>query len=446
MTRTQRSIVERPDERGSALLGVLLLLMMMSAMAAALGMNGRTETLISRNQRSGTQAQAAAEAGLNHAVELATTYISEWNANGLADAEAAMDALLLGPDLASGTVATDADNGSLGTRAGITVAEEIPLGARLTIAAGIDADYEAFVMDDDATAPDEPTNNLYDDENGTLIVRATSYAKNGLAESKVVLEALLTEVPLAAVVAGCDLDISGNVDVYGTGGSVHANCDLDISGGAASVAGTATASGTYTGSPPGGGGAAELPVPEISASDYLTSADFILTSTGTMTDQGGTVLACCNNWSFDGGSGEWSFSGTPPDGTYYVEGSVSISGNHGSNGNPMEITIIAEGSIDISGNQDIEPDTADLQFVTDGDLQITGNFETHAQGQMLVHEQIHISGNITLEGQIIVEDAASVSTLVTTNSISGNVDITYNGSLSSGVFIVSGWRDVRDND
>ncbi len=100
-------------ERGSALIGVLLLLMMMSALAAALGVSGQTETLISRNQRAAAQAQAAAEAGLNHAVELATTYIFEWKANGFPDADAAIDALLLGPDLASGTVATDADNGGV---------------------------------------------------------------------------------------------------------------------------------------------------------------------------------------------------------------------------------------------------------------------------------------------------------------------------------------------
>ena len=131
MTKTRNSIVELPGERGSALLGVLLLLMMVSALAAALGVSGQTETLISRNQRSAAQAQAAAEAGLNHAVELATTYISEWNANGWPDVDAAIDALLLGPDGLSGTAGTDADNGSLGPRvgAGIETAEALPLGA-----------------------------------------------------------------------------------------------------------------------------------------------------------------------------------------------------------------------------------------------------------------------------------------------------------------------------
>ena len=48
MTRTW------PGERGSALVGV----------------SGRTETLVARNHHSGARAQAAAEAGLNHAVQV----------------------------------------------------------------------------------------------------------------------------------------------------------------------------------------------------------------------------------------------------------------------------------------------------------------------------------------------------------------------------------------
>ena len=427
------------DERGSALLGVLLLLMMMSALAAALGVNGQTETLISRNQRSGTQARAAAEAGLNHAIDLAIMYISEWNLNGLADVDTAISNLLLGPDGLSGTTSLDLDNGSLGARvgAGIETAEAIQLGTPTPITAGIDAEYDAIIVDD--TGPGEDTDPL-NDANGALVIRATGYAEN---DAKVVLEAILTPIPLPAILTDGDLDIAGNVDIYGTGGSVHSNGDLDISGGAASVVGTATASGTYTGSPTGSGGAATLPVTPVSASDYLTSADYILTSTGTMTDQGGTVLACCNNWSFDSGSGEWSFAGTPPTGTYYVQGSVSITGNNGSAGSPLQITIIAEGSINISGNQDLVPNTTDLQFVTDADLNIRGSFDTYVQGQFLVHEQVALGGNTTIIGQIIAENAAAVSTLVTASSISGNVNITYNGGLGTATYTVSGWRDVR---
>ena len=50
----------RQDERGAALVGVLLLLLMMSALGAALAVSSETETLIARNEVSAGQAQAAA--------------------------------------------------------------------------------------------------------------------------------------------------------------------------------------------------------------------------------------------------------------------------------------------------------------------------------------------------------------------------------------------------
>ena len=451
MNTVHDKIVERPGERGSALLGVLMLLLLMSALTAALGVNGQTETLLSRNQRAATQATVAAKAGLNHAVELATTYINQWEANGLADVDAAKTALLLGPDGLSGTVATDWDNGSLGTRTGITLLEELPIGTRLTITGGINGEYEAFIMGDDATVPDEPTGDLYADENSTLIVRAIGYAQDS---TKVVLEALIAPLELGAVVVNGGLDISGSVSIEGSAGSVHANGDLLINGGSASMTGTVTASGTYTGSPSGTGGTPELTVLAVSASDYLDDADFILTSTGTMTDPGGTLLCTasggmggdCNEWDFDSGTGVWSLDSNsePPDGTYYVEGAVEITGSPGGGkGGPAVLSIIAEGSIDISGNPEITADATDLLFVTDGDLEISGNLETDG-GQMLVHEQVKLSGTPEITGQLLVENATSVDTLVTANDISGNVTPTYTGGLGSDTFGVAGWRDVRD--
>ena len=457
-TAIRCSTVEQPSERGSAIIGVVLLLMMLSGLAAGLVVNGQTETSISRNQRAKTQADAAAEAGLNHATELATTFIREWNANGLASTEAAIDALLLGPDGLSGTVATDADNGSLGTRTGITAAEQIAPGTLLTVAAGIDAQYEAFVMDDDATAPDEPAGDLYNDENGKVIVRATGYAED---ETKVVLEATLAELLLGAVVTNGDLDIGGSVDITGTAGSVHSNGDLVISGSAATTSGTVTASGSYTGALTGNGGLPELEVPEVNASDYLSDADFILTSAGTMTDPGGTLLCdtagagkgqnstTCNDWSFDSGTGEWSVgnTATPNTGTYYVEGPVKIAGSPGTDAAPIQLSIIAEGSIDVSGSPTIIADTPDLIFVSDGDIEISGSLDTsNGGGSILVHEQLSITGNLTHEGQLIVEDATTVDHLVTTNSIQGNATISYSGTVGTGIFTVQGWRSVRDDD
>ena len=455
MTRTRNTGVEPQDERGSAALAVLLLLMMMSALAAALNMSGQTETLISRRQRAATQATAAAEAGLNHAVAVASAYIYDWQANGFQDRYEAIDALLVGPDSASGTVDTDADNGSLGTRTGIDAAEAIPIGAQLNIAAGINATYEAFVMDDDASAPNEPAGDLLADENATLIVRATGY---GPDNTKVVLKALIGSPPVPAVFVDGDLIVSGTATIEGSDGNLHANGDLLISGGGTSVTGVVTASGAYAGSHSGSGGADEVSYIETRASDYLADADFILTSSGTVTQPDGTVVcdasivsgACKDSWGWDfKGTSGWE---TYEDGadskdnkTFYVEGGVTI-GDFGSSSNPLQMTIIAEGSIMANGSPHISPDIDPLLFVTDGDLEISGPLEMHAMGQMRVHEQLKLNGDAVIIGPIRVDNAVSVDDLVTENTISGNPTITYDGGVPSDMFRVIGWRDVRDDD
>jgi Tfp pilus assembly protein PilX len=86
------------DERGMALVGVLLLLLMMSALGAAMTVSGQTETLIARNELAAAQAQAAAEAGLNHGVEVTTQYIFDWKSNGFSSIDLAVDAVLTNAD------------------------------------------------------------------------------------------------------------------------------------------------------------------------------------------------------------------------------------------------------------------------------------------------------------------------------------------------------------
>ena len=195
MTETRLPMVGRRNERGSALLGVVLLLMLMSALAAALAVSGETETLISRNQRDGARAQAAAEAGLSHALELATTFIFEWKNNGFGSADAAIDSLLAGVD---DDPADTADNGGLDERTGIVAGEDIPIGGpNVAIAGGINVQYTALVMDDDPTAPAaEPENaDLADDLNRVLVVRATGF---GPDNTRVTVEAMISSLPLSS--------------------------------------------------------------------------------------------------------------------------------------------------------------------------------------------------------------------------------------------------------
>ena len=64
-------------------------------------------------------------------------------------------------------------------------------------------------------------------------------------------------------------------------------------------------------------------------------------------------------------------------------------------------------------------------------------------GQLLVHEQLKISGNPSIDGQILVQDTAQDFNEVTKNEVTGNPTITYNGTLGTGVFTVTGWHEVR---
>lgn len=423
-------------ERGSALVGVILLLMMMSALVAALGVSGRTETLIVRNHASAAQARAAAEAGLNHALAVTIDYLRS-----------------LDPDLMPATLDTLLNDTS--ALAGITFGTLTPLAG----ATDAELEYEVLLMDEDDPARGDPTSidgdldltndedgNELNDVNSTLVLRATGYARDN---TSVTLEALIAPVPLGAIVTDGDLTISGSVTVSGAGASVHANGDLDLNGGSATVAGPITASGTYTGPAGGTGGQPEVALPTVRASDYRQQANFILTGDGSVSLPNGAVLcsaasnqhACRADygWSFSGGIWSVGAVGTPM-GTYYVEGAVEIGSSA-----TLQITVIAEGSIDLSGSPTLTANTDELLFVTDGDLDISGGVDTDviAQGQMLVHEQVSISGNATLGGQLIVDNSPSVDPLVDVNSISGNVTIDYNGTLGSNLFFVTGWREIR---
>jgi hypothetical protein len=469
MANTVATAGRTRGERGSALIAVLLLLMMMSGLVSALALGSQTESFISRNQNSGAQAQAAAEAGLNHAVELAVSYIFEWKANGFMSYGAAVDALLAGPDGATGNPDDDEDNGSLGARPGIDAAEDLPAGEELEVAGSQYVRYEAILMDDDDSAPAAyPEDaNPYSDSNERLIVRATGY---GPDDSKVVLEAIISPASFGAIVTEGDLTVSGSVDVIvddpnhpDPDAAIHSNGDLTVSGNATSINGTVTATGEWDvedGDIMGSGSAARVEIPAVSAADYAVWADYILTDGGTMVNASTGATVCtwsaktsCNNWNWNSGTGTWTISSnTATAGTYYVEGHASISGSPGSAKAPVAISIIAEGNIDISGSPKLAPDTPELLFVTDMDLKMLGSLdivgdEIIAQGQMLVREQVDIGGNVSLLGQVLVQDAEdSVSNLVTSNHIHGSVDITYSGGLGASSFTVTGWRDVRDEE
>jgi hypothetical protein len=437
-------IGERRDERGSALLGVILLLMLMSALAAALSVSGETETLISRNQRNGAQALAAAEAGLNHSVDLAIAYILGWKSNTLGSAaafgsaDAAVDALLSGAD---GDPLTVDDNGGFDARAGIDADEEIPLGTNLPLGNLDGVTYTAIIMDDDATAPAAHAENgdLLDDGNQVLIIRATGFARDN---TTVTLEATISPFPFPALATNDDLSLSGSFQILGDAGGAHSNQDLEGDGNAGTIEQMATASGDYDYSDPdidGHGGAPRMPIPPINAGDYLPQADYILKADGTMVTVATGVICSspCNDWSFVGG--EWRLNGGGITGTYYAETDLDMSGNVG----PISMTLLSEGSIDISGGVEISPALPNVLLVANGDIKMAGNPGSTMVGRIMAHEQIDIAGNSTITAQILAEDATNVHSLVDENRVHGSVTITYDGGLNDDFWAVSGWREVR---
>jgi hypothetical protein len=440
------------NETGMALIGVLLLLILVSALCAALAVSGMTETLAASNQETAAQARAAAEAGLNHAVTLSLARLTTSAAGS--SPTAAINLMLRGPNGVAGT-----DDGSLETLG-------IPRSPATTqLLAGVS--YEARVFDDDdparglavpLTAADRlriKETSVADpltDNNQKLVVRAIGYARNN---TKVTLEALIGLTTLPAIVTNDHLTIEGSVDISGTNGGLHSNGNLTVGSGSVQIAQDATATGTATihpGADVGGiqdSGQPTKTVPPIHAIDYKPLADYVLTNSGTMTRVNGTLLTCCRDWAFQGAGQGWllnsnSNSTAAIGGTYYVEGTARLSGSPGSNASPVSISIIATGSIIISGSPDLRPSAPELLFVTDGDLHITGNLETPTvEGQMLVREQVSIAGNPNIAGQLLVEGAASVFNDVTANKITGNLTLTFNGIAGSGTFAVGGWWEIR---
>ena len=465
------------SEDGFALVLVLLALLVVTGLASAMVTSGRTEVLISANQERAAQARAAAEAGLNHGIAVTIAYVQAYQANGFVNASAAMTRLLRGPDADPATLA---DNGSMAA-----LVNGIPFPpARIVLNAGAGTSYEAWLMDEDnplrgLSGADHirvtETGDATLDSNTRITVRAIGYATGGTTAT---FEATVGPIILPAIVTNDDITISGNPQINGINGGVHSNGNLTISG-SPNIARNATASGDYStsGSPSiggqSGGGRPNLTIPPVNAADHRGVADLILQADGRMMTQAG--LEVCNaavdndaceevalpaglipgvpagaarfGWTYSAAGPSWLLNDNNAtfQATYYVEGDASITASPGSALAPLPISIIAEGDIEITGNPRLQPDLPELMFVTNMDLKIAGTFAQPIafEGQMLVREQLSITGNPTLAGQILVQNVPSVSNLVLTNGISGNPSITYNGVVGTNVFVVTGWREIR---
>lgn len=451
---TQRSTSLR-SEKGVALITVLLLLAVMSALATGLAMSGQTEIAMASNEMYYAGARAAAEAGLNRATE----HLNDVNTlNLLAGADNTVDGL--NPNYTG----ANADNGRVPTIGN----GPFPLANGYSYQVQIlddddDSLYAVPLTNDQRTQMGEqnPANKFLSG-NDRLILRATGF---GPRNTRVVVMRVLQSVAVnnvtttttttianPALLVDGDLDLQGGLDIWGKRGNVHANGNItgQVSSGGG-ITGDITATGTVDDRlDPAGMKAGNMPpiaVPDIRAADYKNLADFILKADGTVQVASTglpCVLSCPTGWSYSGGA--WSSSGAPPSSaTYYVEGPVSI---HGTGNHPLTaISIIAEGNIQITGNGKFQPENASkIQFVTNGDFvsNADANDPLDIDGQVMVREQLKLQGGFDFQGRVMVKNKDSATNVYdavtnphgrrgpnseTNNTVNGTVSIQYNGTL-----------------
>jgi hypothetical protein len=453
----KETIVDARSEKGIALIVVLLLMAVLSGLATGFAMNGQVESAMAVNEVYYAGARAAAEAGMNRAV-------AALRVDNTRD-------LLAGPDFtldtANPAAAVNADNGNIGFL--LTGASPYAVDAqgqyRYTIQVFDDDDpdlYDGVALTADQLAAMVENGNDAWDQNDRFILRATGFGpSNTIVRLARVLQSTenvniipSTTINPAILVDG-DLTIDGNINLWGAYGSMHANGDLSIEGNSASVSRDATASGDFVATDNfdaggrQGGGYASVNLPTIDANSHRGLADYVLHDDGSITQFVlGVELPCSPcagsaHWSYTAGVGGapplWTIGGNDaPTGTFFVEGSVSISGSPSGPGNSaLNLTLITTGSISVTGSPKLAPDSSgnpeQFQFITNGDLFIGGNVDvddpTQVEGQIFVREQIHMHGNPEFQGRIIVQNEPSVHNEVTENSIGGNPSIRYEGSL-----------------
>lgn len=444
------AVAQPSSERGIALIVVLLLMAVLSGLATGFAMNGNIEVQMGTNEVYYAGARAAAEAGLNRAI---VEIIANTNTNFLSGTDGAVDS-------SNAAAAVNADNGSLAFLLGGAGPYSLDADGQYTYDIEIlddddDTLYETALTSTQVTQMGED-DSAYTNTNDRLILRAIGYGPNGTTvrlariletvDTVNVSTTTTTTLSDAAIIVNGNFEMNGAITVTGTGGSVHANGNLAKTGSSGTITGNATASGTYTGaaiaSGATGGGRPTINVPDIQASNYISLADYKLTSTGAVQTKVAGVWTNCTtaackgiDWTFSGGT--WSTGKTPTAATYYVEGNVTVGPTSGSAN--RAVSIIATGNIDVNSNQaKLTPASTanNIQFVTDGDLTINASdldLDASAlEGQILVRGQMDAGGNMEFQGRVMVQDKAGAGSTVNDGAsrIHGSVKFTYNGTLS----------------
>jgi hypothetical protein len=318
---------------------------------------------------------------------------------------------------------------------GLAAGDEIPLAGKTF------QGHTYFVsIRDDAADGDA---NGATDLNGRVTVRCRAVTADGATAE---IEAVIGATPMPAMAADGNVGFAGNPTIAGACGGAHANGNLSSTGGGPIIATQATATGVVSGNwklPDGSpapklGGQPEIVIPDLNPMDFCTGAEFRLLSNGSVMNGIGALIAVPAGWAFNAGTQTWSATaGVQLDGTYCVEGNVSISGNTGSAADPREMSILASGSIEIAGTPIIRPDHDDgILLMAGGDVTVGGNPSggvTNYMGMIYAGAQCSASGHAKMFGQLLCANGpqpAGATELITAHSMSGNFVLTFDCSAN----------------
>ena len=248
-------------ERGAALIMALLTLALLLALTMGMSLTAISELGVSSTYSTQTVAIQAAEAGLNHAASLVSSYKGADFTTLLALRPSPLSTDYMtgnnpfvtanAASFATGCVMIDPENNTRGyqLRDGVT-------GAAIP-----DVFYRVSLIDDEPTSStavvkvpnfnpagySETTgvspNDATIDKNNRLVI----YSTGTYANSSVTLEGWIAFLPFPALSANDNIEISGNAQITGAYGGVHSNSGISENGNGWWVEQTVTASGTLTG-------------------------------------------------------------------------------------------------------------------------------------------------------------------------------------------------------
>jgi hypothetical protein len=465
--------LRRAGDEGMSL---ILVLLSMSALAVlALGITGLGVSAVSSsvNERETSEALAIADAGIAHARRLVLW--QEWpslniflqNASNGADGEGCTGDELAGPPA-----------GALPTGYPTAVGDFIPAAGR----AFGRGSYRVFVCDDDLTDFDTtvtpPVLNVDPDVdvNKRLLVRSIGTGPNGATAS---VEMVIAGQPLPALIVNGNLRISGNPQLQGRGGASHANgstlvdgnpCAHQFYGSVTTVTVSGRSAGSGTNCSPSAidtrPDSAPVNVPLFDPLTFKPQATYWLESNGLAYDGAtGAVIPTPSGWNWSSNNYTWSGNSNIAAGTYWVNANVQLSGSPGSTTNPLPFTLFATLSVHIGGNPQLTPNFSmtgpgqqpiGVAVIAGTDLNMAGSPGQEREGLFYARHQLDVTGDITIEGQLIAANVADTTyapktfNLVPLDAngdmrVSGSPNIVYNGNGYMSAAPVA-WRECRTSN